>query len=152
MLSLLVGCSAFVAGGVFVLPSAPLAGYSAIVFFGLGALIGVVHLFPGSSYLELDQTGFTICNLFRKTAHRWVDIAEFLPVFTDQPKPLVGLRFVPGVAGSLAFRKFAAQLTGVEGGLPDTYGLPAAELAVLLNKVRAEQVRDPQTLARLSDR
>jgi hypothetical protein len=30
-------------------------------------------------------------------------------------------------------------LAGAEGGLRDTYGLSAAELARLLNKVRAEQ-------------
>jgi hypothetical protein len=152
MLWLLVGCSLFVAGGVFALPSASVEGVAAIAFFGLGALVAVVHLFPGSSYLELEQSGFTVCNLFRKTRYRWIDVAEFRPVFTDQPKPLVGLRLVPGFPMSTAFRKFATQLTGVEGALPGTYGLSATELAALLDKVRAEQVRDPQTLARLSDR
>ena len=141
MLSLLVGCSAFVAVGVWMLPLKPLAGFSVIVFFGLGVLVGVVHLFPGSSYLELDQTGFTTCNLFRKSTYRWADIAEFLPVFANDVKPLVGVRFVPGFPLSARFRKFATELAGAEGALPDTYGLKASELAALLNKVRAEQVR-----------
>jgi hypothetical protein len=35
----------------------------------------------------------------------------------------------------------ATRLAGAEGGLPDTYGLSAPELAGLLNKVRAEQSR-----------
>jgi hypothetical protein len=41
MLLLLVACSAFVAGGVFLLPTNRAAAVAAIVFFGLGAAVGV---------------------------------------------------------------------------------------------------------------
>lgn len=84
MLLLLVGCSAFVAAGVFMLRTDPSnwsgwaahaawrasAAWAAIAFFGLGVLVGIVNLLPGGGYLELDQRGFTMCNLFRKTFHR----------------------------------------------------------------------------------
>lgn len=154
MLLLLAGCSAFVAAGVFLLRFEPPTGWSglaaepvsrtsvawaAIVFFGLGIPVAIVNLLPGGSYLELDQRGFTMCNLFRKTFHRWEDVAEFFPISLDGVKPMVALRYAPSYQEHAAGRRLATKLAGAEGGLPDTYGLSAAELARLLNKVRAEQ-------------
>ena len=153
MLLLLAGCSAFVAAGVFMLRADPSnwsglaaqaawrasVAWAAIVFFGLGVLVAIVNVLPGGSYLELDQRGFTMCNLFRKTFHRWEDLAEFFPLSLDGVKPMVALRYVPSYQGQASARRLATKLAGAEGGLPDTYGLSAAELARLLNKVRAEQ-------------
>jgi hypothetical protein len=141
MLVLLGICAAFVAAGVFMLPTKPVAGYGTIVFFGLGVLVALVHLLPGSSYLELGQGGFTLCNLFRKSFHRWEDIAEFFPLSIAPGKLMVAVRYAPGYQAQATARKFATQLAGAEGALPDTYGMSAAELAALLNTVRAEQSR-----------
>jgi hypothetical protein len=138
-LLLLLGCIAFVAGGVLVRDSNPAAAYAAIGFFGLGVAIALVNLLPGSSYLELDARGFTICQLFRKSFLRWQDIAEFFPFAIDGAKPIVAVRFAPSYRGLAAVRRFATQIAGAEGALPETYGLSAAELARLLNQVRAEQ-------------
>ncbi|HEY3636351.1 MAG TPA: hypothetical protein VGK95_14975 [Caldimonas sp.] len=139
MLLLLVGCAAFVAGGVFVLPTKPVAAYAAIVFFGLGVVVALVNLLPGSSYLELEQRGFTMCTFFRKSFHRWEDVAAFFPLSVEGTKPMVALRYAPSYQGARAIRRFATQLTGAEGALPDTYGMSAADLAALLNKVRVDQ-------------
>jgi len=141
MLSLLVGCAAFVAAGVFVLPKSPAAAWGAIVFFGLGIPIALVNLLPGSSYLELDAGGFTICSLFRKWHHRWEDVAEFFPLPMGRAKPMVAIRYAPSYQGQAAVRRFATALAGAEGALADTYGMSAADLAALLNKVRAEHTR-----------
>jgi hypothetical protein len=141
MLLLLVGCAAFVAGGVFMLPTRPAAAYGAIVFFGLGIVVAVVNLLPGSSYLELEQRGFTLCTLFRKTFHPWEDIAEFFPFSMQGAKPMVALRYAPTYRRQSTARSFAKQLAGAEGALPDTYGMSAADLAALLNRVRAEHSR-----------
>ena len=45
----------------------------------------------------------------------------------------------PAARATWTASRFATMLAGAEGGLRDTYGLSAAELARLLNKVRAEQ-------------
>jgi|KBSMisStandDraft_5_1062788.scaffolds.fasta_scaffold170626_3 hypothetical protein len=141
MLLILLVCAAFVAGTVLVLPTRPVVAYSAFVFFGLGGAIALVNLLPGSSYLELEQRGFTFCSVYRKTFQRWEDITEFFPIFTDQRKPLVGWRLSPHVPGHTAMRRLTLEIAGAEGALPETYGLSAADLAVLLNNVRGEQVR-----------
>jgi hypothetical protein len=137
---LLLGCSVFVAAGVVVLRVEPIAGYAAIAFFGLGVVIGLIQLLPNSSYLELEERGLTICNLFRKSFLPWQEIAEFFPmVVRGRGRPMVAVRFAEGSTVNAAARKFAVAVGGAEGALPDTYGRSAAELAELLNKVRAER-------------
>jgi len=138
MLWLLVGSAAFVAGGVFAVPESPAAAWGAIVFFGLGVVVAVVNLLPGGSYLELEQRGFTTCSLFRKSFLRWHDIAEFYPFSVGGPREMVAVRFAPGYRELAAARSLMTRLAGAEGALPDTYGMSAADLAALLNKVRSE--------------
>ena len=138
---LLVGCAAFVAAGLFILPEHPAAGASSIVFFGLGVVVALVQLRPGSSYLELDREGFTTCTLFRKTFYRWSDIAEFSARSKGIANTVVVMRLAPSFPGYETLRRFAKWLGDDEFPLPDTYGLPAAELAALLNDVRAKQTR-----------
>jgi hypothetical protein len=138
---LLVVAVAFVAGGVYVLPVSPVKGYSAIVFFGLGGLVIAVNFLPGSSYLLLEQGGFTICNVFRKTFYSWSDVAEFLPVRVGN-ETMVGLRFNERYKANAVGRKLATYLADVDGALPDTYGQEAQDLVSLLNKVRARLCRE----------
>jgi hypothetical protein len=135
---LLVGAIAFAAAGVWMLPTSPLRGYPVLAFFGLGAAVLAANLLPGSSYLLLEQGGFTICNVFRKTFYSWSDVAEFLPVEVGS-QTMVGLRFNERYKAVAIGRKLARHLSGVDGALPDTYGQKAQELASLLNKVRERQ-------------
>ena len=79
MLLLLLGSGAFVVAGFFVLPTHPAAAYGAIAFFGLGVVVALIQLLPGSSYLELDERGFTTCTMFRKGFERWEDVASSFP-------------------------------------------------------------------------
>jgi len=144
MLLLLLGCIAFVIASVAVLPVKPAVAYSGIVFFGLGAVVALLHLLPNSSYLELDERGFTTCTMFRKSFVPWDDIAEFFPISLDtRARPMVALRYAPGYTRHATARKFVTAVAGAEGALPDTYGRSAKELAELLNRVRAERCRAP---------
>jgi hypothetical protein len=137
-LPLLVVALAFVVGGVYVLPSSPLTGYSAIAFFGIGGAVVAVNLLPGSSYLLLEQGGFTISNVFRKTFYAWSDVAEFLPVEVGT-QTMVGLRFNERYKSNALGRKLATYLAGADGALPDAYGQEIQDLVSLLNEMRAMQ-------------
>ena len=139
---MLLGCSAFVVAGIVMLRNEPIAAYAAIAFFGLGAVVALVQLLPNSSYLELEERGFTICNLFRKSFMPWHEIAEFFPMTVGGTgRPMVAVRFAPGSTANASARKFAVALAGAEGALPDTYGRTAEELAELLNGIRADRNR-----------
>jgi hypothetical protein len=130
---LLVGATAFVAAGAWMLPTSPLRGYSAIAFFGLGAAVLAANLLPGSSCVLLEQG-----DVFRKTFHRWSEIAEFLPIEVGT-QTMVGLRFNERCQGNAIGRKVATYLSGVDGALPDMYGQTAQDLVSLLNNVRTRQ-------------
>lgn len=144
MLLLLSGCAAFVVAAFVAVPTRPVVAFSGIVFFGLGVVIALVHLLPNSSYLELDDKGFTTCTMFRKSFVPWQDIAEFFPMTLQRPaRSMVALRYAPGYTRHATARKLVSALAGAEGALPDTYGRSAEELAQLLNRIRAERCPTP---------
>ncbi len=135
MLLLLLGSLAFVGLAIFLIPTEPLIGYITIIFFGLCAIVGAISLLPQSSYLELSQEGFLMCSLFRKSFVKWSDVQEFFPI-KIQLNSMVGLRFSQSFNGTTTGRKIATALSGVEGALPDTYGMTAVALAILMNELR----------------
>lgn len=140
MLLLLLGSAAFVVAGFFVLPTHPVLAEQAIVFFGLGVLVAVIQLLPNSSYLEVDERGFTTCTMFRKGFVSWDDVAEFVPYTVNaRARKRVGFRYAASYQAHAASRKFLRALAGVDGALPDTYGRSAEDLAALLNGLRAER-------------
>ena len=98
----------------------------------------MIRLIPGSTYLHVDQTGFTFCNLFRKTTLPWSAVEEFFVVTLKQEPgmkvhEMVGYNFVPGYEGSRIGRRFSQLIGECEGALPDKYGMKADELAEFMN-------------------
>jgi hypothetical protein len=134
---LLLGCSAFVAAGVWMGNKEGWMGYAAAAFFALGIPVALLQLLPGSSYLQIDDTGLTFSSLFRKTSVRWSDVDEFFVVTLRQSGlsvlKMVGFNYVSSYDRLRIGRRFAAAIAKCEGALPDTYGKGAEELAVLLN-------------------
>lgn len=121
----------FVGIGVFLVPDRTPIWWFSVGFFSLCALVFLVQLTPGSSYLTVDETGIEICTLFRKTRIRWSELSEF-GVYQVRYTKFVGLNYSPEYRQSARGRAFARAVTGFEGGLPDTYGFKAEELADLL--------------------
>lgn len=127
----------FVVMGAFLVARGHAFGWLSVGLFGLGVVVGLATLVPGASYLELRQDGFEFSSLFRKWFQRWSDVDEFFPrrIATNV---MVCWNFAPGYGGQPRGRKLSAGLTGVEAALPDTYGMPAAELAALMNRWRVD--------------
>lgn len=129
---LLVISLAFVAMSTFVLRKNQAAGYGGIVFFGLGVLVAVISLLPGSSFLRVAQDGFTYCSLYRQHHTAWHDVKEFQPVMVGT-KAMVGWNYNAGAGSHLRLRRVSTAIAGVEAALPDTYGMTAPDLANFLN-------------------
>ena len=138
--SLLVGSIMFVATGIGMRAEHAVGAWFVIAFFGLCALVGVVLLLPGSSWLELRADGFEIRSLFRTSFVRWRDI-DRLTVAPIGTRESVCWHFAPDYPGQRAGRQLSAALTGVEGALPDTYGLSAHALAERMNAYRDAAAR-----------
>ena len=136
-LMLLALSGIFVVLGLFVLQDHSILGWLMVAFFGLGVLVAIVTLVPGSSYLELSPSGIAVRTLYRTWHVSWSDVSDFF-VSRVGGRAMVCWNYSSSYSASRRGRKISRSIAGVEAGLPDTYGLSAAELADLLNQWRAE--------------
>jgi hypothetical protein len=131
----LLGCSAFVASAIFLIPREddPTMWWLTVSFFGLGALASIPGLL-GIGGLELDPDGFTINHWGRRTRRTWRECSEF-SIIDMRGGPFVGFTSKTDEA------KFGASLSrslvGETGMLPEKYGMKARDLADLMNRYRA---------------
>lgn len=134
---LLLGCSLFVAGGVWMGRSEGWIGYLCAAFFALGIPVALVQLLPGSTFLRVSEDGFTFCSLFRSTTYGWHVIDEFTVVEMKQGgltvHKMVGFNFVASYDRPRIGRRLSRSIAGCEASLPNTYGMKAEELAVFLD-------------------
>src|ERR1700687_1960820 len=89
-----VACAIMSLGGVWVIADGNWFGYVATGFFGLGFVVSLILLWPGSSFLELDDSGFLIQNLFRDSRMSWTDI-EIFEARRVGARKMVTLKFAP---------------------------------------------------------
>jgi hypothetical protein len=125
-------------GGIWVIADGNWFGYVATAFFGLGLVVSLILLWLSSSFLELDDSGFLIRNLFRDSRMSWADI-EIFEARRLGARKMVTLKFVPQYTELPSVRAVAQALSGAEGALPDTYGRSAEELARMLNEYVQKQ-------------
>jgi hypothetical protein len=131
---LLVSASAVVFG-VLMPPEEPFVAWAGIVLLGLGVVVSAVALLPGSSYLRLTPEGFEQRAFFRTSKWSWQQFERFHAYRPPaSPIRLVGFVFDPNVKGDATLRRVNRSMAGVDGGLSDTYGLAADELATLMNE------------------
>tara|TARA_B110000014_G_scaffold180172_1_gene129569 strand:- start:66 stop:554 length:489 start_codon:yes stop_codon:yes gene_type:complete len=131
-------CAIFVTIGICMGVTGDWVGYPIAGFFGLGVVVFTIQLIPGSAYLHLDQEGFTYCNLYRSKTLPWSVIDRFHVVAMKQTglkvHEMVGFSFVPSYDKSQLGRQISSVVAACEGGLPNTYGKSAEELASLMNE------------------
>ena len=102
---------------------------------GLGSLILLIQIFPGSSYLRLNKNSFGISILFRKYKTYWKDIKDFGILTMSHlgiQKKMVGFNYIDDYDRSKFKRLMDKDITGFESGFTDTYGIKAEELLSLL--------------------
>ena len=138
---LLLGCSLFVAAGLWMAQEKGWIGYLCAGFFALGIPVAIVQLLPGSTYLEIDEDGLSFANMFRVTKIPWNIVDEFFVVSLKQTgvtvHKMVAFNFIPSYDRSQIGRQISTAIAGCEGALPDTYGVKAEELAQSLNRCLA---------------
>ncbi|MCB9205565.1 MAG: hypothetical protein H6603_11355 [Flavobacteriales bacterium] len=130
MVLLLLVCLLFVVGGAMMLDEEPVAGWTGIIFFGLGIVVSVVNMIPNSSYLKLTEDGFEMKSLFKTNFTGWEDVWMFYPGKMNGNNVV----FIEYSAQSTKYktgRKIAKAIGGHEGML-DTYGLSSEELTETL--------------------
>ena len=134
---LLLISAVFVVGGIGMISSGDggdrFGGIACLVIFGLCSLVFGVQLLPGSSYLRLEMSGFTMCSLFRKYFYSWGEIDGAFFVTRIGTRRMVSFNFGPVHPTSKGLRKVNRTIAGADGALPDSYGKKVDALAALMN-------------------
>ncbi|HUI16403.1 MAG TPA: STM3941 family protein [Alphaproteobacteria bacterium] len=124
-----------------------IAGWGALVFFGLGSVVIVVTLLPGASGLTLDREGFVMRSLFRRSTYRWSDVDEF--AVSEVPlgqgaRTMKAAGFNDRSAAQGRIAQVNVALAGRNSALPDSYGLAVEDLVRLMSawRLRALARRD----------
>jgi len=128
-----LGSLLFVVSGIFMADDDPIIGWLAISFFGIGLLVFIVQLIPGSTELTLTEEGFVMTSLFRKRTTKWSDVESFKIGYLGRSKTIM-FDFVEGHNRQTTGKLISKALSGSHGALPITYGLKATELLQILNE------------------
>ena len=143
LLLLLLFAAGFLVIGVLMIRDGDLRGWFVALASGAGTLVALVAMLPGASYLKLGPEGFTICSLFRKSFLSWTNVQDFRVISISLNK-MVGFDYAPHYQRAKRTRRFSAVIAAAEGGLPDTYGLGAAKLTVLMTVYRDRALKAVQ--------
>lgn len=114
--------------GSAIVPTHPLLAWAGIGFFGLCTAVALLNLLPGASGLVLDDEGFEIVSLFRRSRIGWDEVARFGEVRVGMQR-MVGFDFTDAARGGTRLHRVNRSISGFHGALPDTYRLGAAVLA-----------------------
>ena len=137
----------FVIAGLWMIPRGHVfVGWMSVVFFGLGALVFAAQFLPNSSFLKLDDQGFTVRAIYREHFFRWSQVRDCRPLNIGM-NTMVGYDFAAEVERSRTVR-LARTLSACDAALPNTYGMKPEALAQLMNSARARALEgDPSKLS-----
>ena len=126
----------FVVIGILMGRSGERFGYLISAFFGLGIPVFILAMFPNASYLKIQEDGFEFTSMYRRSFVKWADIATF-GFLTQSTRfltvnKMVGWDYVDHFEESVNGRALSKSISGLEAGLPDTYGMKAEELMALM--------------------
>jgi hypothetical protein len=132
-----VGCAAGITGVIWMWNWTPWEALF-LIFCVFIFLASIVRLIPGSSFLYLEESGFTFCTLFRKNRFLWTEIEKFYVVQVSKTGikagSFVGFNFDPASNRAKIGRRAAKFLSQCEGALPESYGMKPEELCELMNQ------------------
>jgi len=117
-------------------------GWANILFFGLGAVVGLLSLRPGAYYLRLRKEGFEIKTPLRLHFYRWEDVERFSAYSGSRIafKNAIFIRLAPSAKRSAlrqALNAASRGLVGYDGMLPAIYEIKGEQLLSLLNRWKA---------------
>ena len=100
-------------------------------FAGFWAVLGAIMLLPGANSMRLDENGFEVEHFFRKKRYRWSDVSDFAVRSVGQHNDEL-VSFDTVETHRTLWERINGALIGKSGHLPNTYGMPAEDLAKLM--------------------
>lgn len=117
----------------------PMLGWVIVVFCGMGLLVSIIMLMPNATGLRADKNGIEVTTLFRTHRIEWSDVERFYVGYIStglSRTKMIAIEYSASYRKQAAGRRVASELTGMEGGLPDSYTLPAEEVCRILNEAK----------------
>ncbi len=119
--------------------------WAALLVCGSLAILFLLMLFPGASYLRLDRSGFTVRHLFHSRSYRWHDVGVFTAGRFMITPGLVGYSTQESEALLSGMgprqRYWLRLIAGNHQLLLGHFRMPAKELAATMNRWRDEAIR-----------
>jgi hypothetical protein len=119
--------------------------WAGLIMFGSTAIVFLLALLPGASYLRLDRSGFTVRHLFHKRSYRWHDVGPFtagrfifIPMqvgFSTRESEALLSKMGP------RRRHWLRLIAGSHHILLGNFRMSAKELAATMNRWRDEAIR-----------
>jgi hypothetical protein len=127
-------CLAFTIGGITMTDEDRLTGWLCASFFGLGVIVFLIQLIPGSTQLTLTKEGFIMTNLFRSHLTKWSDVKEFKIGYIGRARnKFVMFDYTNKHKKYGIGKSIAKSLSGSHGALPSNYGFKVSELVSIMN-------------------
>ena len=134
------GSAVFAAIGVVMVANRDARGWLAIVFFGLCAVVGLAILVRPSQ-LKIDDEGMTSVHLWRSDRFEFSECSEFRSWKNPVARRQSLVVFDWNGVRNKRLARLSKGLSGCNSALPDTYGMTAESLALILNQRRAAMGR-----------
>jgi hypothetical protein len=125
-------CLVFIVGGIMMTEQEGLKGWLIASFFGLGLIVFIIQLIPGSTQLTLTKEGFIMTSLFRSHLTKWSDVKAFKIGYLRRNK-VVMFDYVDNHTKHEIGKFIAKAISDSQGALPHNYGLKVTELLNLMN-------------------
>lgn len=127
-----IGSMVFTVGGILMMDEESLMGSLTTSFFGLGVIVFLVQLIPGSTELVLTKEGFIVTSLFRSNLTKWSDVKKFKIGYLGKNKAVL-FDYVDGHNKYNVGKSISKVFSNSHGALPSNYGLSVTELLNLMN-------------------
>ena len=114
-----------------------------IAFFGLGILVSLYSLIPGTIQLKVDRAGVEMKSLFKPLKISWMDVDEFYVGYIRSGftrTKMISIRYSASYKRLRAGRKILKVATGMEGALPDHFNRSAEEICEILNSYKRKYI------------
>jgi hypothetical protein len=136
---LLLVSAAFVAISLVAIINGKQMGWVGVIFFGLCFLVSIYMLTPNAIRLQIDKNGIEMKTFFKPMKLEWSDVNRFYVSYIRTGlarTKMIGIEFSDSYKKHRAGRQLSSALSGMEGGLPNHFNLPAEEICELLNESR----------------
>jgi len=136
LLILLLSCG-FVTLGVWLISAGELLyGWLSAGFFALGIPVSLFMIFsPSSMYLRLDHEGFEMGSFVKKYRIKWSEVAGF-EMRSMHHNKMIAIIYAPSYEKQKIGRAVSSTISGMEGGIANSYDAPLDEILVTLEEWR----------------